>query len=96
VVGVNGAFAAANGGNIGSPGTIVNLPTITGLTPTGEGFQLSWINQPNWDYTIQYKTNLSDANWSTLTNLTSDGSSVFHFIDQAAGAQRFYRVGLTP
>lgn len=96
VVGVNGAFVAASGGDIGSPGTIVNLPNITSLTATGGGFQLAWVNQPNWDYTIQYKTNLSDANWSTLTNLTSDGSSIFNFTDRTAGAQRFYRVGLTP
>ncbi len=81
VIGVDGAFAATVGGDIGSPGTIVNLPRITSLTPTAGGFQLSWINQPNWNYTVEYKTNLTDLNWTPLTNLTSDSSNVLNFTD---------------
>ncbi|HEY3931895.1 MAG TPA: lamin tail domain-containing protein [Verrucomicrobiae bacterium] len=96
VVGVDGAFAATVGGDIGSPGTIVNLPSITGLTKTNGGFQLSWINQPDWNYTVQYKNSLNDLNWTTLTNITSDSSSIFSLIDPTIGTNRFYRVGLTP
>lgn len=96
VAGVNGAFAATIGGDIGSPGTIVNLPRITGLTPVTGGFQLSWVNQPNWNYTVQYKTNLTDATWTTLTTVTSDSSSVFGVIDPSTNSQRFYRVSLVP
>jgi hypothetical protein len=96
VNGVNGAFIAAVGGDIGSPGAIVNLPRITSITQTNGGFQLSWVNQPDWNYTVQYKNNLSDANWTTLTNLASDGSSVFSIVDPTISTQRFYRVSLIP
>jgi Lamin Tail Domain/Immunoglobulin I-set domain len=94
--GVNGAFVATVGGDIGSPGTIVNLPRITGITKTNGGFQLSWVNQPNWNYTVEYKTNLTDFAWTTLTNLTSDSSSAFSIIDPTITNQRFYRIGLIP
>jgi hypothetical protein len=95
-VGVDGAFAAAVGSDIGSPGMIVNLPRVTNFAPTNGGFAISWINQPNWNYTVQYKTNLSDATWTTLSNVTSDSSSVFGIVDPTVSTQRFYRVGLTP
>jgi hypothetical protein len=94
--GIDGAFEAAIGGDIGSPGTIVNLPRIVELAPANPGFQVSWINQPNWKYAVQYKSNLTDISWLTLTNLTSDASSVFSFTDLSASSQRFYRVSLTP
>ncbi len=96
VVGVNGAFAAAVGGDIGSPGTIVTVPRITSLVQTNGGFKLTWANQPNWNYTVQYKNNLSDATWTTLTNVTSDASSTFSIVDPAVTGQRYYRVGLAP
>ena len=96
VGGVNGAFVAAVGGDIGSPGTIVNLPRIVSLAPTNGGFQLTWVNQPHWNYTVQYKTNLTDAVWSTLTNVTSDASSVFSTFDANGAGQRYYRVSLVP
>ncbi|HZR17252.1 MAG TPA: lamin tail domain-containing protein [Verrucomicrobiae bacterium] len=94
--GVNGAFVAAVGGDIGSPGTIVNLPTLVGITRASPGWAIAWVNQPNWRYTVQYKDQLNAATWTTLTNVTSDSSSVFRFVDSNAGAQRFYRVGLAP
>jgi Lamin Tail Domain/Immunoglobulin I-set domain len=95
VVGVDGAFTAAVGGDIGSPGTIVNLPR-TSISPTNGCFAISWVNQPNWGYTVQYKTNLTDPNWTTLTTVTSDSSAVFTIVDPTISTQRFYRVGLTP
>lgn len=95
-VGVNGAFVATVGGDVGSPGTIVTLPKIVNFGPTNSGMAISWNNQPNWNYTVQYKTNLSDTNWTTLSNVTSDSSSVFGIVDPTVSTQRFYRVGLTP
>ena len=93
VAGVNGAFTAAIGGDIGSPGTIVNLPQITATAQTGEGFSLTWISQPNYNYEVQYKDNLAQTNWLMLTNLTA-GINRFTFTDSATNSQRFYRVVL--
>jgi hypothetical protein len=91
VLGVNGAFAAAVNGDIGSPGTIVNLPKFTGITQTNGGMQLSWISQSNFVYTVQCKTNLTDANWTTLTNTTA-GNNLWTFKDTTTNKQRFYRL----
>ena len=92
VAGVNGAFVAPVGGDTGSPGMVLTLPNISHVAETSGGFSLSWPNQPDWNYTVEYKTNLTDAAWQTLTNFTSDNASIVNVVDPATGAQRFYRV----
>jgi hypothetical protein len=92
--GVDGAFVAAIGGDIGSPGAIINMPRFNGSTQTNGGFALSWASQPDWNYTIQYKTNLTDAAWTTLTQVTSGNTNVMNYTDTTPDAQRFYRVFL--
>ncbi len=92
--GVDGAFVATVGGDIGSPGAIINMPRFTGLTQTNGGFVLSWFSQPNWNYTIQYKTNLTDSAWTTLNEATSGDTNVMNYNDSTSDAQRFYRVFL--
>jgi hypothetical protein len=91
--GVNGAFVAAQSGDVGSPGRVVNWPSITGIVPVAGGFQVSWFSQPNWDYFVQYKDQLTDAGWQTLTNLTAGATNAAAFVDSTTAAQRFYRVG---
>jgi hypothetical protein len=91
VPGVNGAFAADVNGDIGSPGTIVNFPKFTGITRTNGGVQLSWISQSNFTYTLQFKTNLTDAGWTTRTNVIPAGNT-WNLVDPAPGTQRFYRL----
>jgi hypothetical protein len=93
ILGVNGAFAAAVNGDIGSPGTIVNYPKFTGIAPASGGMQLSWISQSNFVYSVQCKTNLTDASWTTLANTTA-GGNLWNFIDTTTVTQRFYRVVL--
>ncbi len=93
-VGVDGAFAAAVGGDIGSPGAVINMPHFNGLTRTNGGFVLSWFSQPNWNYTIQYKANLTDSTWTTLPEVMSDNTNVMNYTDITSDAQRFYRVFL--
>jgi len=92
--GVNGAFVATVGGDIGSPGTIINVPLLTRATITNGGFNLSWVSQPNWNYTIQYKTNMTDFVWSTLTNIMSGNTNLMTYTDSNTSTQRFYRVML--
>jgi len=92
--GTDGAFVAATGGDVGSPGTILNLPRFNSITMTSDGCMLSWFSQPDWTNTVQFKTSLSDSNWTTLTNLTSGAADVMNFVDPTTGTQRFYRVEL--
>lgn len=89
---INGAFVAPIGGDVGSPGTIVNLPRFTSITQTNGGFALSWFTQPNWTNSVQFKTNLTDPNWTTLINLPGSNTNVMNFIDPVTSTQRFYRV----
>ncbi len=98
VVGQNGAFTAAVNGDIGSPGTIINLPRFTGTSyNSGSGFNLSFATQPNLNYSVQFKNNLTDASWLTLTNFMATTNS-FRLSDPTASTNstRFYRVVLTP
>ena len=92
--GVDGAFVATVGGDIGSPGAIINMPRFVNSASSGGPFSFSWYSQPNWHYTIQYKTNLDQASWTTLTHVTSSDSTVTSYIDPALDPQRFYRVFL--
>jgi hypothetical protein len=92
--GVDGAFVATIGGDVGSPGAIINMPLFAQSTITNGGFNLSWISQPNWNYTIQYKTNLTDLNWTALTTVMSGNTNVMNYSDVTSDAHRFYRVFL--
>jgi hypothetical protein len=94
----NGAFVAALNGDIGSPGTIINLPRFTGTSyNSASGFNLNFVTQPNLNYSVQFKNQLTDAAWQTLTNFTATTNS-FMLTDSTAGTNsaRFYRVVVTP
>jgi hypothetical protein len=94
VVGQNGAFAAAVNGDIGSPGTIVNLPRFTQTQFTGtNGFGFNFITQSNRSYVIQYKNDLTASSWLALTNFIAGGNSS-GFTDPTANTNkaRYYRI----
>jgi hypothetical protein len=55
VSGVNGAFTAATSTDVGSPGTVLNVPSFNSITQTNGGIALSWSTQPNWTNTVQFK-----------------------------------------
>jgi CotH kinase protein/Chitobiase/beta-hexosaminidase C-terminal domain/Lamin Tail Domain/Immunoglobulin domain/Fn3 associated len=98
VAGQNGAFIATLNGDLGSPGTFINLPRITQLGfINGSGFNLSFVTEPNLGYSVEYKNNLADPAWLTLTNFTA-ASSLATVADPFAGnnAARFYRIVVTP
>jgi hypothetical protein len=94
----NGAFVAAVNGDIGSPGTILNLPRFTQFGfNSGSGFNLSFVTQSNLNYNVEYKNNLTDPVWTTLTNFTAVSNS-FIVADPATSTNsaRFYRVVVVP
>jgi hypothetical protein len=98
VAGQNGAFVAAVNGDIGSPGTILSLPRFTEISFNGDhGFKLGFVTQTNLNYGVEYKNNLTDANWTTLTNFTASANS-FIVTDPTAdtNSARFYRIVVTP
>jgi hypothetical protein len=66
--------------------------TITNLTKTGSDLSFTFNTIPNLSYRVQYKTALSDANWSTLPpSIVGTGDpAVVH--DTTGGTGRIYRV----
>lgn len=90
--GVDGAFTATVGGDIGSPGAVINMARLSNVTPTNGGFNLTWFCQPHWNYTIQYKTNVNDSTWTTLTEVVSGDANSMTYTDTTSGPVRFYRL----
>ena len=68
----------------------VTRPLITATSSAGS-INLSFPTQNGSTYTVQYKTNFSDATWQTLTNITGNGSAQAA-ADAEGQKSRFYRV----
>jgi hypothetical protein len=98
VAGQSGAFAAAVNSDLGSPGTILNLPRVTGFNFNGaSGFNLTFVTQLNLNYRVEYKNDLAAPTWTALTNFIA-AANVFSITDAAAGTNttRYYRVVVMP
>jgi len=90
--GQNGAFTAAVNGDVGSPGTILNLPRFTACSRNAAGFTFSLLTQPGHHYVVEYKDDLRDASWLTLTNAVQAPNPLTVADPDAAGrASRCYR-----
>jgi hypothetical protein len=87
----------ANPTNVASLGQAlasINPPTTTAsVTGSGSGFSLSFPTESGLVYTVQYKNNLTDAAWQTLTAVNGTGSTVT-ITDSAAPTHRFYRLSI--
>jgi hypothetical protein len=71
--------------------TLFQPLALTAVTRTNGNFSFSWGTVSNSTYTVQWKTNLTDATWNNLTNLTATAGSI-SFTDKVAQVRRFYRV----
>jgi hypothetical protein len=79
-------------GNIVIANVGVIKPQIT-PSLSGGNFQLAFPTQLSHVYTVQYKVNLTDASWSTLT--TTNGTGVTAVVTDSAGTDhRFYRLSV--
>lgn len=73
-------------------GTLV-LPTISSLVKTGVTNLLSFVSVSNQTYTLEYKTNLTDATWTAIPPPLNGNGGVLLLVDPAAtNAARFYHV----
>lgn len=74
-------------------GPVVSTPDAPTITPSVSGgtINLSFPTQAGFAYTVQTKTNLTDATWHTLTVTNGTGSPVV--LNSTAGAaQAFFRL----
>ncbi len=98
IPGESGAFVAAHGGDIGSPGYTSNPPPeALGVTLTPGGVQVRCRATPAKSYRLHFKNRLDDPVWTPLPAMIAEGPTLT-FLDAAAGGatRRFYRVEELP
>jgi hypothetical protein len=94
-----GVFATAvdGGGNVflnytpsAPPPPVIN-PNIIGAGTTSA--QISWSSVVDASYTVEYKTNLNQIGWLTLTNVVATGSTTT-IVDNTSPVpnERYYRI----
>ena len=96
VEGEHGAFRAAQGGDIGSPGYTTNPPPrITAIQHNGAATIVRWKAQPGQSYRIESNTLLANGAWSMVGTFIAT-NQIMTAIHSSTGNQRFYRVRREP
>ena len=97
--GTNGAFVAAESGDIGSPGYIrtPREPRVFSVVREPGGWCLTWRSMVAGSYVVQYRDDLFAGDWEELVTLPPAGPTT-SFLDTSADTsnQRYYRVVLLP
>lgn len=84
------------GSTTSNPAMLTAVPSVLESPKAlpGGGFQFSFDSASNVSYTIQYSPTLND--WTTLAIFRGGGGPITIIDPAAVGAQRFYRVVLSP
>jgi hypothetical protein len=103
----NGPYAIAVDGNTnvfvadslnntirGTPPVTTPLPSVVQMArqTTGNTFTLTWQAVLGHTYHVQFKTNLNQRTWSTLTNVTASSWTGIAIIPAGSDPQRFYHI----
>ena len=67
-------------------------PNILSAAVSGGDFNLTWSAIPGQKYRVQFKNNLTDANWSNLVPDVTATLATASINDPVSAMQRFYRV----
>jgi len=79
--------------------TVLAPITFNSAVRSSGNFQLAWNTTTGAVYQVQYKTNLSQANWINLGNATTATTTTMSLTDTnavASSPQRFYRLSVVP
>ncbi len=100
-LGERGAFRAAEGGDLGSPGWTSNeqraAPRYLTLRRDVAQSILRWKSEPGRTYAVQARPTLDAGSWTTLVRLVATGPWLSTTDPaNASSARRFYRVMLVP
>ena len=76
--------------------TIVLPPVFQGVTQNNGALSLVWSATAGQRYQVQYKTDLSQANWTDGMTVAATNSTAFASDALASSAQRFYRIKWAP
>lgn len=76
---------------------VTDQPRIRLITLAGQTLNLEWSSISNRIYRVQYKTNLTDLEWSTLPgDVTAQGETASKTDSIDSTLRRFYRIELLP
>lgn len=77
---------------------VTRIPSLSfkSIGRAGATFNLSWNAATGLVYQVQYKTNLLQPNWASLTKPIAAATNVLTVQDSAASSQRFYRLVISP
>jgi hypothetical protein len=70
---------------------VTNAPNITAAYRTNSSFAIRWDTVPQRSYRVQWKNQLTDTNWTDLTDITANTNTAL-FSDPMTQTQRFYRL----
>jgi hypothetical protein len=71
---------------------VLARPSIVSAAVSGGDFTMTWSAIPGQTYRVQFKNNLTDANWSSLVPDVTASLATASINDPVGAAQRFYRV----
>jgi hypothetical protein len=71
-------------------------PQITDITSTATEVALTWQAVPGWNYRVQYKNDLMDANWQDLPGDVAATGITASKTTARSGTHRFFRVRWLP
>jgi len=97
VEGERGAFRAAEGGDIGSPGYAA-FPRVLGISKSGLNVSVRCLVEPGSTYQLLASDHLSGAPWTPVASVTANTNWVITIPDTVTAAmeQRFYRIMKLP
>jgi hypothetical protein len=74
---------------------VASIPPVT-VQSSGNSLSLNWSTVPGATYVVQYKNNLTDPTWTTISsNQIGTGSPQSFSVNTTTNLQRFYRVVIT-
>lgn len=74
----------------------VAQPSFAEIVAAPGGATFSWESHAGLSYSVEYKTNLNQPGWLTLTNLSGTGGLLSVTDENGTDPQRFYRLLIVP
>ena len=72
----------------------IATPLLQSASVTNKIVRLAWNVLTNFTYRVQYKTNLTDLSWTTLSPDIPATNSLISVTNSTGYSQRFYRIGV--
>ncbi len=96
VIGQGGAFCAAHGGDIGSPGYTTNPPPrITAIQRVGSDAVIRWRAPAGTACRLEARDTLAPGPWTSIGSFAAD-CTIMTVTNSATGRQQFYRLAPGP